>query len=204
MRQAETILLREGNSGLPFAATLIQGVTLVEMQAADQQWKPFLTQAVEEALARGVSRYDLPDNKHWEWERKARAMGAESLAFSIEADHETQALMIVRTDKICRLPQQMGKPMVYVDYLATAPWNLSELVPAPRYKSCGRRMVQAAIRYSASLGFDGRIGLHSLYGAEGFYRSGLRMQDCGIDVHYEDLRYFEMTEVIAREIASGV
>ena len=185
---------------MPFAATLIHGVTLAEMQVADAQWLPFLTQAVADALARGVSRYDLPDNKHWRWERKARAMGAESVAFAVTSAGDTEALMIVRTDKVCRLPEQIGLPLVYVDYLSAAPWNIVPFVTTPRYKSCGKRMIQAAIRYSLSLGFDGRVGLHSLGGAEGFYRDTLQMRDCGIDIGYEDLRYFEVTEDTAKQI----
>lgn len=194
MQRTETVLLRDGNTGQPFIAELVEGVTLPEMQAADRQWMPFLTQAVADALARGVPRYDLPEHKHWEWERKARAMTAGSVAFAIKANAETQALMIVRTDKTCRLPVQVDQPLVYVDYLATAPWNLTGLTPTPRLTRCGITLINAAIRYSVRLGFAGRIGLHALRGAEGFYRDRLRMRDMGDGPGYEDLCYFEMTE----------
>lgn len=203
MRQTERILLREGSTGQPFSAGLIEGVTLSEMQTADQQWIPFLTQAVTDALARGVPRYDLPEHKHWEWERKARAMTQGSMAFAIQADAEMQALMIVRTDRVCRIPSQTGEPLAYVDYLAAAPWNLPGLVVTPRFTRCGITLIDAAIRYSARLGFAGRIGLHALNGAEGFYRDKIRMRDLGIDVAYEDLRYFEMTESDTTAFLSG-
>ncbi|MBC8137576.1 MAG: GNAT family N-acetyltransferase [Fibrella sp.] len=192
MRQTETILLLNSATGLPQSATLVTGLSVTEMATVDSQWTPFLSQAVADAVARGVSRYDLPDHKHWEWERKARAMGTESLAFAIECDNETQSLMIVRVDRTSRLPQQSGKPLVYIDYLATAPWNLPELVPQSRYKKCGTQMVLSAIKYSVRLGFDGRVGLHSLKGAELFYQSQFGMRDLGRDPSYELLRYLEL------------
>ena len=109
--------------------------------------------------------------------------------------------MIVRTDKMCRLPQTFGLPLLYVDYLSAAPWNLPGLTVTPRYRSYGRKIVQAAIRYSQSLGRGGRIGLHSLQGAETFYRDRLQMYDSGIDRSYESLRYFEMTETVEAQVA---
>ncbi len=199
MRQTETVFLETGDTREPYSADLIHGATVAELQAADAQWQPFLAQAVADALARGVPRFDLPDNKHWEWERKARAMRAGSVAFAIRADGDTQALMIMRTDKVCRLSEQFAEPMVYVDYLATAPWNLPRLM-TPRYTKGGLRMIQAAVRYSVSLGLDGRIGLHSLRGAEGFYRDRLTMRELGADPLYEDLRYFEATSTEAAQI----
>ncbi len=200
MRQKETIFLETGDTREPYIADLIHGATVAELQTADAQWQPFLAQAVADALARGVPLFDLPDNKHWEWDRKARAMRAGSVAFAIRADADTQALMIVRTDKVCRLPEQSAEPMAYVDYLATAPWNQPRLVTSPRYTKGGQSMIEAAIRYSISLGFDGRIGLHSLRGAEGFYRDRLKMRELGADPFYENLRYFEATAKEATEI----
>lgn len=162
------------------------------MTTVDTQWSPFLTKALADAIAHGIPRYDLPEHKHWEWERKARSMNADSLAFAIEAGNETQGLMILRMDKTGRLPEQLGKPLVYVDYLATAPWNLPELVQIPRLRKSGTRLLEAAIRYSEDNGFDGRVGLHALQQAESFYRDQFHMQDLGIDYNYEDLRYFEL------------
>lgn len=166
------------------------------MSAVDLQWSPFLTQALADAIARGIPRYDLPEHRHWEWERKARAMNADSLAISVEAGSETQGLMIIRTDKVCRLPEQLGKPLVYVDYLAAAPWNLPELVQTPRLRKSGTRLLEAAIRYSEEIGLNGRIGLHALQQAESFYRDRFHMRDLGVDYSYEDLRYFELAGIL--------
>ena len=98
----QQIILVDGVTRLPFAATLVSGAGVAQMQAVDAQWKPFLSQAVADAIAQGVPRYDLSGHKYWEWEHKARAMSAGSTAFTIEANGETRAMMIVRTDKTCR------------------------------------------------------------------------------------------------------
>jgi hypothetical protein len=49
-------------------------------------------------------------------------------------------------------------------------------------------------------GCEGRIGLHSLLEAEGFYRPSF--QDLGFDPA-EDLRYFEMNEEQAQRLLRG-
>ena len=52
--------------------------------------------------------------------------------------------------------------------------------------------MRAAIELSKELGFKGRIGLHSLPQANGFYANICGMTDLGADAKYNDLRYFEM------------
>ncbi len=49
----------------------------------------------------------------------------------------------------CRLPEQEGKALVYVDYVEVAPWNLKPLTNAlgqkPRYNAIGSRLIEAAV-----------------------------------------------------------
>jgi hypothetical protein len=101
--------------------------------------------------------------------------------------------MLVALDgHLARLPEQLGKPLVYVHFLATAPWNSREFVPAPRFSGVGSILIAAAVQMSVDEGFRGRIGLHSLSRAEEFYRR-CRMADVGLDQECDDLSYFEMT-----------
>lgn len=193
MSERSPILLLDGVTREPVAATLVDGVSAEEVRAADAAWIPFSFAAMREALGRGVSPDDLPENWHWEWERKLEAATEAGRFFGIECGAEMQALMAIRRDKTCRLPEQVGQPLVYVDYVATAPWNQPGLVTQPRYRGCGRFLVTAAIEASLKLGHDGRIGLHSLPRAQEFYRDIFGMTDMGIDTSYERLRYFEMT-----------
>ena len=57
---------------------------------------------------------------------------------------------------------------------------------------------------SENLEFHGRIGLHSLPQANGFYANTCGMTDLGTDPDYGGLRYFEMTPEQARAfVAKG-
>ena len=51
-----------------------------------------------------------------------------------------------------------GKPIVYVEFVATAPWNRPELQNPPRYRGVGTVMVAPAVELSWDLGYRGRIG----------------------------------------------
>ena len=49
-----------------------------------------------------------------------------------------QGLMMVDLDgHRCRLMQQRGGAVVYIEYLATAPWNSPLFTPKPRYTLVG-------------------------------------------------------------------
>jgi len=87
--------------------------------------------------------------------------------------------------------------MVYLEFLATAPWNRPEFQQPVRLKGCGRIFTLAAIEVSRALGGKGRIGLHSLPAAEEFYERKCGMTRLGPDAAHQNLVYFEMTETQA-------
>ena len=81
-------------------------------------------------------------------------------------------------------------PLVYVEYLASAPWNRRLLEDPPYLIGVGRALVLFARQRSVELGYGGRVGLHALPGAEAFYRR-YSMPDYGSDPDKEGLVYFE-------------
>jgi hypothetical protein len=83
-----------------------------------------------------------------------------------------------------------GDPLVYVEYVAVAPWNRLEIQNARRYSGCGRVLLLFATERSVALGFGGIVGLHSLPGAQAFYR-GMGFKDLGPDPQEAGLHYFE-------------
>lgn len=92
-----------------------------------------------------------------------------------------------------RIDVQAGKPLLYVEYIESAPWNLAGLVETPRFSGDGVALIQTAIQVIANEGFAGRIALHSLPQSQPFYQRYMR--DLGIDGdQMEKLCYFEMTE----------
>ena len=101
-----------------------------------------------------------------------------------------------------RSASHKGKPVLYVKYIETAPWNLREYVgDAARFGGVGTSLIVAAIELSAEEEFRGRIALHSLPQSEQFYAKF--MDDLGIDDDVEGLRYFEMTEEQAIRFMKG-
>lgn len=142
------------------------------------------------------------EDDHWHWRQKHRKF-AQSLAFegfSVVAEGVTQGLMYVATDGWSRL--ESGKQALYVDYLATAPWNRPHPVApdeARRLRGAGEILIHAAARLSLEedLGLEGRVSLHALPNAREFYQNAVGMRDFGPDAHYQGLHYFEMTRLLS-------
>jgi hypothetical protein len=164
-------------------------------------WRPML----QEARGRVASwdeaaQFDVQDS-HWDWVEKAveaeRTMGRDT--YALECAGVTQGLMLVDVG-FGRLPEQRGKELVYIELLATAPWNRPKLTPDARYKGVGRGLVSTAISLSVDLGFGGCIGLHSLAQSEDWYRTA-GLTDVEFDAG-KRMRYFEMTNTDALAFVS--
>ncbi|MBX9600048.1 MAG: hypothetical protein K2X35_03550 [Bryobacteraceae bacterium] len=202
MREESAVLIKERATGRLVEATLIDGITRVEVEEAEEQWRPVMAQRIEDLRARQAPRSKWPEHGHWDW-RKKHAATQGLLAYrmlGLRSDGRMQGLMLVVTaGHACRIAEQKNKEMVYVDYVATAPWNSPSVVEEPQYGMVGRVLIAAAIQLSLDEGFKGRLGLHSLPQAEEFYRKQCAMTDLGADEKKQNLRYFEMTIAQAAE-----
>lgn len=98
---------------------------------------------------------------------------------------------------LARLTEHSGQPVVYVNFLESAPWNFRLPDRTPRYRGVGLRLLQYAVSLSTDLGYDGRIGLISLPGAEAFYEQTCRMTGVGEDPRYNGLMAYEFTAASA-------
>ena len=96
-----------------------------------------------------------------------------------------------------RLAEQAGKPVVYVDYLESAPWNIKPLMNAlgksPLLGGIGTRLLEAAVQKSIEEGFKGRLALHSLPTSEQFYLKACGMTAVGRDPAKQNLLWLEFT-----------
>jgi hypothetical protein len=192
--EVSTIYLRETATGAGIEAQLRDAIE--EAQLVDWQihWQPALIAILQELHRRQVPPTEWPQSWHWDWHSKMTQV--EGLlafkSFSVVCNGITQGLMRLDLTKTARLPDQVGKPLVYIDYLEVAPWNRPELGHTPRYQGVGTALLIAAIALSLQEGFKGRIGLHSLPQADPFYRQqGLIA--LGPDRECQGLTYFEMT-----------
>lgn len=159
-------------------------VTDKHLSDATTLWEPLLQGTGEE-------------DEYWEWKRKSRRakiLPGDEL-YAIECEGVTQGLIMIDIlKKRCQIESQYGRPLVYISALGTAPWNRPEINDHPTYKGVGGNLVDFAIARSNELGYQGRIGLHSLPRALGFYRKlKVGLLDWGPDPEDPDnLVYFEI------------
>lgn len=187
------VLIQDRTTGEYVPAVLIDGVTIEDVNAAEALWRPIFDQEAKRMAAENVPIDHCPQHVHWDWRRKHEATDGLLLyqMLGIEYDGQMQGLMLVQTaDVFSRIPAQAKRGIVYVLFIATAPWNSPTVVVNPRYKYVGSVLIAAAIKISLDLDFKGRIGLHSLPQSEDWYAKN--MTDLGID-RKNNLRYFEMT-----------
>ncbi|MEQ8283556.1 MAG: GNAT family N-acetyltransferase [Parvibaculum sp.] len=194
-----TIYLLDVESGESVEAELRDAIEQAQLDDWQTKWQPAMFDVLRELARQGVPRSQWPQSWHWNWEQKAaRVAGLLAFrGFSVVARGETQGLAQVDLSKMSREASQVGKPLVYVEYLEVAPWNRVELGKMPRLRGVGSALVTAAVALSCEEGFKGRLGLHSLPQADDFYRK-IGMADLGQDPASQNLRYFEMTVDQAR------
>jgi hypothetical protein len=111
--------------------------------------------------------------------------------------NDVEAAMLLLSGKTSRDPSA-SLPILYVDYVAVAPWNRKAFQNPQRFHHLGTVMLGAAVAFSRTLGLDGRCGLHSLPQSEGFY-ARIGMRDFGLDAGYDSLRYFEFDAASAQK-----
>jgi len=185
--------------GQPEAAELWDAITDQQLADWEAEWIPELFKALQKLRRAGVERKHWPQSRHWDWRRKAAALQGilAHQGFSVMCNGLTQGMMFVdTTTKRCRVESQKSKNLVYVKFVENAPWNRKELLfDPPRYRGIGSILMRAAVELSHSIGFKGRVGLHSLPQSNGFYANACGMTDLGVDPDpdYSPMRYFEMT-----------
>ncbi len=204
----EIVIIADRRTGEPIEATLDTDLDVKRLIAAESEWSPQRWRTLLHLIESGASQ--LPQHVFWNWVQKAMPVilsilqrGSPLLAYrflGIEADGRMQGLMMVclsHASQVSRLTPDEGKPLIYVEYLETAPWNAKEFAETPIFKGLGTRLIQAAIRMSIDEGFSGRVGLHALEQARAFYEGQFLMQSLGPDGDYE---YFELTAIQAARI----
>ena len=196
-------------TGLVEPAQVITPIQQPDVDCFIADWRPILDARIDElkrtglyTLA-GVSQHNVED-AHWTWPEKVKQRTGQLQweSFALRCDGRTQGVLYIDMLRRCRLPSQQNLHMVYIDLLATAPWNRRGLTPHPQYRGVGEVLMTEAIFHSNDEGFGGRIGLHSLPTAEKFYRTQWGMESLGPDPDYYGLTYFELTTERATEFMS--
>lgn len=196
--------LLEYESSRSVRAWLHDEISPEHLTSYQSQWTAAFNDCEQRFRAGRLNREEIPEDAHWKWERKMAQrrgkLGFES--YCIECEGQIEGLLILNFLEICRIPVQARKDLVYLEYLATAPWNRRIGDQLPRFRRVGTLLFRAALQVSLANDLKGRIGLHSLPKAEGFYRDGIGMVDLGPDhsPSHQGLRYFELSEERASKI----
>lgn len=166
---------------------ILTEVTDKHLEDAKTLWEPILEGSGQ-------------DDEYWNWvgkSRRSKLLPGDEL-YAIECEGVTQGLMMLDVlKKRCQIESQLRRRLVYISALATAPWNRSLITNPPTYKGVGGNLVDFAIARSHELGYQGRIGLHALPGALGFYKKlRIGLLNCGPDPEEPDnLVYFETLRI---------
>jgi len=203
---AHSTQLIDGASGLPVEAQLHHAMTAQDLLLVERVWSAHRARLMASLLQAGVMRRDWPQSLHWDWSLKARELKLlVNSASGLVCQGEWQGLMITKTQPYqTRLARDLGRPLVYVDFLEVAPWNwpISQLQQRARWKACGSVLLRHAVAQSKREGFHGRLGLHALPQAESYYeRCG--MTRVAVDATKEDLAYYEFGRNEAQHFLEG-
>jgi hypothetical protein len=187
------IYLREVATGKAVAASLCDEIIDEHLEMWDTTWRPAMN-----AHCQKLPPEAEPQDVEWDWKANSDKWRrvAKYNSFAIVCNGELQGLMLTNNLVPARLTTPVGKPMLYVELLATAPWNRTEIQDPPRYRSTGWMLMLAAIELSREMEYRGRVGLHSLSRSEEFYRVKCEMTDLKMD-DKKRMVYFEMTEAQA-------
>lgn len=170
--------------------------TYQDFKTTQRMWQSFKDTAGERSIS-------ADESGEWNWPQKFVTRTAEDRFLGVGVEGRPQGLMHVRLGWSAENANgAMRPPVVYIEHLETAPWNLLRYVGKNDrlYRQVGTSLIVAAIALSKSVGLSGRVGLHSLELAETFYNSLLIRQqkvfkDLGSGyLPHSELRYFEHSE----------
>jgi len=110
-----------------------------------------------------IRRPPLALDADWKWYgivQEETASGFGEAVCIVTSDRQVQGAAVYRFD--ARSCLEAGQGSVFLEYLATAPWNRERLCREPRCRGVGLVLLKFVVRHSAKLGLKGRVGLASL------------------------------------------
>ncbi|MGO9269266.1 MAG: GNAT family N-acetyltransferase [Terriglobia bacterium] len=202
--------IKDNSTGEPVQALLFDAITIEHFIETQKEWRPIVVVATRKLAASKLATGGyVPAHFHWDWTSKEAQLKLLAIHFyGIEHLGKLQGIMKVESvGHVCRLPMQQGKPLIYIDYLEVAPWNVKLIMEAlgkpTKYGAVGTRLIEAAVRQSIEEGFKGRVALHSLSTSERFYREVCKMTPVGRDSGKQNLLWCEFTPEQAQDFLGG-
>ena len=202
-----TVELIRGSTRELVTAMLHTALRPSDVLVVERAWADFRARLIAALSEKAVPRSSWPQSLHWNWEAKApELLLLQASCAGIFCEQRWQGLMMTKTAvQTAILPPEAGRPLVYVDFLETAPWNgrIEPLGQEPQFKAVGTLLFKEAVEQSINEGFHGRVGLHALPQAEAFYEGVCGLTRIGPDARKQHLVYYEYTRQQAQRFLSG-
>ncbi|MBD2452308.1 GNAT family N-acetyltransferase [Nostoc sp. FACHB-152] len=175
---------------MSFGIELIRGVDNLPIQGNIEELASKHIDDFVNFWSEELQKYQTQD-KQWDWLFKLNFIkrNSEFEGYALVAEDSTQGLMKIET-QLHSSHQVYGQKLVYVEFLASAPWNRSFIQRPPKFRGVGTNLLRYARVRSVELGYGGRVGLHSLPESVRFYENQL-MNNFGLDENKDNLIYFE-------------
>lgn len=202
---SEDVEIQRRSDGQFVEAKLLTGMVPANLLVLEASWQPLRSEVMQELLAASVPQDEWPQSILWSWARKAPQLALLAASgFGIVCQQRWEGVMLTKTEPYrVRLAPERGKPLLYVDFLEIAPWNwtIPKIGRTGQHRLVGSTLLWRAVKQSEEEGFHGRVGLHALPQAEGFYAGEpFEMTPIGRDPNKEDLLYFELSREQAEKI----
>jgi GNAT superfamily N-acetyltransferase len=183
-----------GQSGDVVAAELRDRIEDHNLLDWRTRWLPILASADHDAkkgerpplFIPGGGVLDWPEWVEFQWRHPDYRA-----SFAIECEGTTQGMVGVYRET-GRTRSNKARGFIEIGFLESAPWNRAGLTENPRFHGIGRMLVVAAIAFSLSKGFDGRLRVLALNESTEFFAK-CGMTDFGQDTKHPHLRLLEMT-----------
>jgi hypothetical protein len=188
-------------------AELVTGLRPEDLIDIDRQWLPLRQRVVRGLRDAGVPQENWPESSGWNWVRKSAALKLMAIrGFGIRLEERWIGVSMINVAQFsAKLAPDQNKPLVYLEFIETAPdcWPEKIAGVAPKFAGCGAQMLRQVVFESVEEDFQGRVGLHSLDQSRSFYeRHGMTFIE--IDATKENLAYYEFTkETAAAFLRSG-
>src|SRR6185295_20260099 len=144
------VLVLDNASDKPIEVALRDDLTPVELLEAEKEWRPARLDLLQRCKKRGVNSNDWPQHWHWDWADKGNYLDMLAYnTFGVFIEGKWQGMMMTTTaGHQARLDPDKGKPLVYIEFLECAPWNLekvlAQLGDKARLRGVGTRLLEAA------------------------------------------------------------
>ena len=181
-------------------AELVTGLRPEDLIDIDRQWLALRQRVVRRLNNAGVPPERWPESSGWNWVKKSAALKLMAIrGFGIRIDERWIGVSMINVAQFtARLAPDQQKPLVYLEFIETAPdcWPVKITGVEPEFGGCGVQMLRQVVFESLDEGFHGRVGLHSLDQSRSFYeRHGMTFIE--VDAKKENLAYYEFTKETA-------